>query len=402
MTSSTDKVHKTIKARGNVKKALLFRIVSLIFGVLLPLLASEILLRFLPVHEGSCLEPVNEVNPIWRFEPNRTFTYSSGWNFSIVNKVHSNNYGFINDVDYDESLASPLIAVIGDSYVEAIMVPFSNTITGRLAGYFAPAARVYSFARSGAPLSQYLVYAEYARTRFRPDRMIFVVVDNDFDESFEQYHYEGGHHHFVETSDGGIQLKRNDVSVSLTKKIARKSALLRYLILNLHISQFPDRVKEFFSAQGASEPYSVNTLHRLDPTRVAYGKRAVEAFFDKLPSSSGLEPQHILFVIDGMRDAIYRRADPESMRETYAGVMCGYFISAAQVRGYEVIDMRPLFAQHFSAHGRRFDYPTDSHWNELGHEVVFDAVIESDFLHRFVQEYEIFTRSDGLGSHIDK
>jgi hypothetical protein len=402
MTSSTDKVHKTIKARGNVKKALLFRIVSLIFGVLLPLLASEILLRFLPVHEGSCLEPVNEVNPIWRFEPNRTFTYSSGWNFSIVNKVHSNNYGFINDVDYDESLASPLIAVIGDSYVEAIMVPFSNTITGRLAGYFAPAARVYSFARSGAPLSQYLVYAEYARTRFRPDRMIFVVVDNDFDESFEQYHYEGGHHHFVETGDGEIRLKRNDVSVGLTKKIARESALLRYLMLNLRISQLPEGVKELFSAQRASEPYSANTLQGLDPARVAYGKRAVEAFFEMLPSKSGLEPQHILFVIDGMRGAIYRHADPESMRETYAGVMRGYFISAAQVRDYEVIDMHPLFMQHFSAHGRRFDYSTDSHWNELGHEVVFDAVIESDFLRRFIQEYEIFTQSDGLGSHIDK
>jgi hypothetical protein len=102
-----------MKTHGNVRKVLLFQIVSILFGLLLPLLASEILLRFLPVHEGCYLEPVNEVNPIWRFKPNRTFTHSSGWNFSIVNEVHSNNYGFINDVDYDENLASPLIAVIG-------------------------------------------------------------------------------------------------------------------------------------------------------------------------------------------------------------------------------------------------------------------------------------------------
>ena len=72
-------------------------------------------------------------------------------------EVHSNNYGFINDVNHDENLASPLIAVIGDSYVEAIMVPFSNTITGRLVSYFVPTARVYSFAGSGVPLSQYFV-----------------------------------------------------------------------------------------------------------------------------------------------------------------------------------------------------------------------------------------------------
>ena len=90
--------------------------------------------------------PVNDADPILRFQPDRTATWSKGWNFSIVNTIHSNNYGFICDFDYDRDVDSPLLAVIGDSYVEAVMVPFQETITGRLdlAGRLVPGRSMLS------------------------------------------------------------------------------------------------------------------------------------------------------------------------------------------------------------------------------------------------------------------
>ena len=40
---------------------------------------------------------LNEENPVIRFEPNREFVWSRDWNFSIVNDVRINNFGFVSD-----------------------------------------------------------------------------------------------------------------------------------------------------------------------------------------------------------------------------------------------------------------------------------------------------------------
>ena len=50
--------------------------------------------------------------------------------------------------------SEPLLAVIGDSFVEGMMVPFSETCHGRLARGLAPAARVYAFGVNASSLSQ--------------------------------------------------------------------------------------------------------------------------------------------------------------------------------------------------------------------------------------------------------
>jgi hypothetical protein len=103
------------------------------------------------------------------FALNRNFTYSSDWQFSIVNRGRTNNFGFINPQNYDSASGPPLLAVVGDSYIEALMVPFENTLQGRLARIVGLRGRVYSFGVSGAALSHYLAEAELARLRFHPD-----------------------------------------------------------------------------------------------------------------------------------------------------------------------------------------------------------------------------------------
>lgn len=355
-------------------------------GIIVPLLIFEIILWFLPVHEGHHLLPVNEQNPILRFQPNRTYIRSAGWNFNLVNKVHVNNYGFVNDCDYDENATSPLIAIIGDSNTVALMVPFQETLNGRLAKKLGKKYRVYNFARGGSPLSQYLVHAEYAKSTFHPTGMIFVVVANDFDESLGKYHWGGGHHRFVEHDDGKLVLKRSDVSISLFKKIARKSALIRYLVINLKISSLPSRVKHFFSKQDESQLYESNTLRDANQIRVADSKRAIDAFFDMLPQYSGLNPPDALFVIDGIRDDCYGNGRGEINKPTFFRIMRDYFIHSCKAQDYEIIDMHPIFTEHFKLNGERFEHPTDWHWNGLGHKVIYEAITRSEFFDRFTQK----------------
>ena len=54
-----------------------------------------------------------------------------------------------------------------------------------------------------------------------------------------------------------------------------------------------------------------------------------------------------------------------------------YFVAKAYAHSYEVIDMDPIFAEHYRNYGGRFEFPTDSHWNELGHQIAADAVMRT-------------------------
>ena len=140
-----------------------FVAITVALGLAAPLLMLEGIFHFLPVNEGLRARPVDDTDPVFRFTANRTATWSSGWNIERVNSVRVNNAGFVNDQNYETDDRRPLLAVVGDSYVEAVMVPYAQTMQGVLAGKAAPGGRVCSFAASGAPLSQYVVWAREAR-----------------------------------------------------------------------------------------------------------------------------------------------------------------------------------------------------------------------------------------------
>ena len=219
---------------------MMFAIISILVGVLIPLALAEIGLRFLPVNGGLMAVAVNEKEPVFHFTPNRQTTWSRDWNFTIVNRIRVNNAGYVNDQDYDVADARPLCAVVGNSYVEASMVPYAETLHDRLAKAFAPQARVYSLGASGAPLSQYLVWAREARERWHAKALAIVVIGNDWDESLATIKAGPGFHQYVEGSDGSLALRRFDYVPSWWRELVRQSALGRYLFFNL---QAPERLK---------------------------------------------------------------------------------------------------------------------------------------------------------------
>jgi hypothetical protein len=371
------------------------RLAAIGIGCLIALGALELVLRSLPVASGLHAERVNAENPVFHFATSRAFVWSLDWNFSVVNEGWSNNEGFINDQDYDASRTDPLLALIGDSYVEAAMVPFESTLHGRLATTVGSRGRVYSFAASGAPLSQYLVWAEYARRRFRPLGMVFVVIGNDFDESLAKYKTGPGFHHFVEDSDGSLRPRLYEYSPTSFRKVIRRSALARYLVFNLHadvkLLAFLNRLKGGMSAeaptvegnseqtQATQEPRFVgNTSAVADGARVKDSLRAVDAFLEALPGHSGLPPAQIAFIVDGVRPQLYGgRAKLDSVSDSHFSIVRGEFMARAQLRGYEVIDMNEAFMVAYRQRGQRFEFANDSHWNGEGHAVAASMVKKS-------------------------
>lgn len=356
------------------------RLLAFVVGLAIIALVAEIVLRFFPVSTGLRPRPVNAEHTVFQFEPNRDYVFSRDWNFHVANKGRVNDDGFVNDQDYLSSDAkTPLIAIIGDSFVEAQMVPYAETLQGRLAKEFAGKVRVFSFAASGAPLSQYLIWAEYVRDRYKPAGMVFVVVGNDFDESLAKYSICPGQHHFVPNDKGELELRRFDFTPSSLSPLVYSSALARYLNLNLKLSTRVSALTRWI--RGDSKPESTwyvgNTPAEYTPERMSDSQKALDAFFRELPARSGLPVDRICFLLDAMRPEIYDEAALAKARASYFGQMRAAFLKASRERFYETIDLEPFFQQRHATDNAVFEFPTDYHWNGTGHEVAARAFLGS-------------------------
>ena len=332
--------------------------------VLAPFALLEGAFRLLPVAYLPPIQPVSAAAPVAHFEPNVEYRWSRDWNFSIVSRKRSNNYGFINAADYRPEERTPLMALIGDSLIEAQQVDAGQSVGELLDAALGGQGRVYSFGISGAALPQYLAYAQFARRTFGARAMAFVIAPNDFDESLLKYKAEPRLHQFAE--DG--TLKRLDYELSPVKKALRHSAVLRFAMYNLDAGL---RLATLLNPPGDS---SGEARER----RLADSKRAVDWFLEQLPARSGLGAGSIAFVIDPLRPAIYDEGARAEYERGMYGRVARYFVEQASARGYEIIDLERAFLGRYRLDGVKFEAaPTDSHWSALGHRVVAAEIMKS-------------------------
>jgi len=353
--------------------------ITVAIGFAAPLLLAELVLQFLPVGTGLHVQTVDAEQPVAKFEPNRDFVYSRGWNLRGVNRGHVNNDGFVNDQDYSVTDTRPLFAIVGDSFVEAAMVPFANTMQGRLGAELGEASRVYSFGGSGAPLSQYIVWAAYAAQKYHPAGIAIVVVGNDFDESLLKYKNVPAHHYFAEGPDGKLELRRVDYHPSWARALLSRSALARYVIHDLQSTVLLLRVEGWLS-DGYEVRFVANTSNSVEPVRVADSLRVIPAFLDELLRRTAMPPDRLMLVVDGVRPELY--AGETVGTDSYFGIMRAELMAAARRLGIEVIDMQTVFAAAYRKDGRRFEFPDDAHWDSHGHEVAASAIRGSALFHK--------------------
>jgi hypothetical protein len=362
------------------------RLKKILVGLLITFVLLEVVLRFCPVSTGLRPQTVDAEHPVYRFVPSHSFTFSRDWNFALANKGWVNGDGFVNDQEYVAADGKPLLAIVGDSFIEAQMVPYGDTVQGRLARKYEGKSRVYSFAAAAAPLSQYLVWAAYAHEKYAPDALVISVVGNDFDESLAKYGIAVGQHHFVPGADKKLELQRFDFKSSRLGPLIYSSALARYLHLNLRLG---NRLGALFGAiagkKRPEEQFVGNTATAYTPERLADSLQAIDKFFELLPGMSGMGPERILFVVDGMRPDLYDRFALEAAHTSYFAQMRSSFIMKAKMLSYEVIDLQEPFIARFERDHQRFEFPTDYHWNGIGHGVVAEAVEGSLLFQSFLR-----------------
>jgi hypothetical protein len=346
-----------IKKMTQIFSYLIFLFVTV--GVLL-----EVIFRILPTSDSLMQKPVTIADPILKFTENREVTKQIGFNFSHVNTKKINNYGYATDKFFQEKSinSKPVIAVIGDSYVEALQVKNSDAFHAILDDKFEN-YDFYPIGISGSPLSQYLAFAKFASNYFRPEVYIFLIIDNDFDESFENVKKAPGFHYF----DDITGLKLVEYKPSKIKQLARKSAFVRYLHLDLKIL---NQLRRIFSPTAVNR--EINTRH--GEAFLNIGRKANAKFVQGVKELS-LNAQ-VIILLDGDREAIYSGLTDRDSNSNVNILVSELGEIAKNIANVSVIDLHNNFKNDYLKYGRKFNYDYDYHWNELGHSIAAQALSE--------------------------
>ncbi|GHV05186.1 hypothetical protein AGMMS50229_07860 [Campylobacterota bacterium] len=357
------------------KKKIIYALCSAAIGLAVALIFLEIVFRFLPV--SSSLLSIT-VDGISKATPNRDLVYSVRWNFRHVAPYHVNNAGFVNDQDYFADHSKPMIAVVGDSYIEAFVVQPNRAYFELLQEELKDRFAVYSFGFSGAPLSQYLIWAKHAREVYKSNYLIITVIGNDFDESLLKYKSSPGYAYYDITPDGLTLLPIVEPKKFFLHNFLARSSFLSYLKHVLQINTVFNSTSTPKETQSKPLRYAANKEYYASDEKIALSKLAVDAFLRDLPEYAGLPADRVLFVLDGIRgDELGDLYSENPAFDSYAAQMFAYLRSQAGSLGYEVIDMQNYFSDDYIKNGARFEYEDDGHWNEYGHQIVFETIIKN-------------------------
>ncbi len=254
------------------------------------------------------------------------------------------------------------IAVIGDSYVEALQVKNTDTFHAILDESL-DSFDVYPIGMSGSPLSQYLAFANYASDTFAPKMYVFLIISNDFDESFESVKKAPGFHYFDEATG----LKLMNYEPTIIKKLARQSAFFRYLHLDLKLTT---QVRRILGSVVSNDDLRVNKSNNF----LEIGRKASERFLQGIKELS--LDSNVIIVLDGDREAIYSGLKERDTNKPVNILFEELGKSAKTITNVDVIDLHKIFASEYLIDKQKFNYNYDYHWNERGHAVVSQALAD--------------------------
>jgi hypothetical protein len=282
-----------------------------------------------------------------------------------------NDQGWSSAVDYTrpDRRPHPLIAIVGDSYVEAFHVDADRSLAAELRRRLVGRAEVYSFGMSGAPLSQYLHMARYAATEFAADALVVNVVHNDFHESLLRLARKPGYLQLVEDGEGRLREQEPLAAAGPRRRGSlQASALARYWRVTLRslpmsalLSRLRGRPLPIYNANAPVELLEANHQLIRDATFML-----VERIRDAQPDG------RVLFMMDPPRYDLY-----QGTLATSSVVWLNRLLEEACARvGIPFLDLAERFEAVYRETGVRFESEVDSHWNEEGHAQAAAALYE--------------------------
>src|SRR3954447_26981693 len=164
---------------GRVLRA---RLSGAVGTILLLLLLAEGLLRLLPVTNGVHRQNPRGSASSARLLASRPYTWSMGWDLRFPTRGRTNAMGFISPHEYTDG--NRAVALFGDSFVEAQMLPYAESLAGQLDALWRDRLIAHNYGASGAALPHYLGMAREMGARFRFRAAVVVVTPGDYTEGF--------------------------------------------------------------------------------------------------------------------------------------------------------------------------------------------------------------------------
>jgi hypothetical protein len=332
-------------------------------SALVTFLALEGGLRMLPVVGGVHRADPQSDHASARLEPHREYTNSMGWDLRHVVHGRTNESGFLSPHEYVAGRRA--VALLGDSFVEAQMLRYEESLAGHLDALWKGRARTYNFGLSGASLPHYLGMAKEMGARFRFDAAVIVVTPGDYVEGFER---QEGLYSWDQASPGDlIELVPASRRGGL-QRMARELATVRYVRSNMKLSL----------GRMLPAPPKVCAPGLL----TAADRERLSRYVTALPEALGLAPARAVLVFNASTGDVYERVD----RGRQVKARCPdldtqaiiHLRELALARGMKIVDVGPALERHYRMHRRRLDFsPVDAHWNGLASSVIADEVYEA-------------------------
>lgn len=328
------------------------RALGALAAALVLLTAAELVLRGLPIARGVHPQDPPTPEASTRLAPNRSYTWSIGWDLRNPVRGRTNAMGFLSPREYRKDRRA--IALFGDSFAEAQMLEYEESLAGQLEAHF-PDLEVFNFGLSGAALPHYLGMAREV-SAFRFEAAVVIVTPADYAEGFE---VKPGYYRWSDNPEKDLVRLVPAASADSTRQLLRSLALVRYVRANLKFS--PASLLETSRQQGPCVPAQLKASDQMRVSR----------YVDELPHALGLPPEKIVLMFHTHISGIYERVD-HKRSPTRAGEGCpgvddlalGELRRLAAARGMKLMDATAVLEDHYRAHRRPLGFePVDSHWN---------------------------------------
>lgn len=332
-------------------------------GSLAFLLACEVAFQVLPVSSSTrtayYLDPL-----ILSYPPNHRWTTATGWDLRNPYHQRSNNLGFLADRDFEPN--SDAVALIGDSYVEASMLPAEARPAAQLERAL-DGRPVFALGGPGSALLDYAERVRYAVEHFGVRDVVVFMEPGDVRQSLCG---SGNIHGPCIDSKTLAPRTETQPDASMGKRLLRHSGLAQYLFSQLKFEPGRFIRQAILQSRPASGPPTGPATRHQRPAESpsvflqAQQDAVTAAFRDKV---RGYITGELIIVIDAHRAGLYAGdSGTDSARDD--------FIDKMRASGAKVVDAAPIFRDQLARSRRSLSVgPYDAHLNVLGVQLLMNA-----------------------------
>jgi hypothetical protein len=288
--------------------------------------------------------------------------YTYGKQAQIRAPWRINEAGWNSAFDYRRDTSSPLVAIVGDSYVENLYCPPEEHLDYLLAQRLPAGYRAYNFGRRGIPMSHMVPMTRYVRDQVAPDWIVYLLNHRNLGESVARIRRGRYFLQYDKQGDSIFTLPPQPYQSSPQKQWLSLSATFRYFVSN-----FTFRIAWPRLSLTPAPPPDLPEAQK--PENQALQQEIARQILIDITEAA--KPARVLFVLHPNRAAIYEGHSP--VPETRPMNLIKKELEALDL---PYLSLNPAFSAAYLETGNTFEFENNKHWNGYANEVAANAIYE--------------------------